>query len=228
MSLLPFETVIHNPKDKTIKYTVIWLHGLGANGHDFVPVVPKLGLSDEIGIRFIFPHAPSIAVTVNGGYVMPAWYDILEMSLDRKVDITQIKVSSERINDLIDEQIRLGIPSENIIIAGFSQGGAVAYHNALTNSRPLAGLLALSTYLATEDEINKIDINQSLPVKIDHGDYDDIVPSVLAVRANEKLTTLGLSPEFKRYGMGHQVCMEQIGDIGRWINAIFTKNQNLA
>lgn len=158
---------------------------------------------------------------------MPAWYDILEMSLDRKVDITQIKASSERINDLIDEQIRLGIPSENIIIAGFSQGGAVAYHNALTNSRPLAGLLALSTYLATEDEINKIDINQSLPVKIDHGDYDDIVPSVLAVRANEKLTTLGLSPEFKRYGMGHQVCMEQIGDIGRWINAIFTKNQNL-
>lgn len=227
MSLLPFETVIHNPKDKPIKYAVIWLHGLGANGHDFVPVMPKLGLSDEIGIRFIFPHAPSIAVTVNGGYVMPAWYDILEMSLDRKVDITQIKVSSERINDLIDEQIRLGIPSENIIIVGFSQGGAVAYHNALTNSRPLAGLLALSTYLATEDEINKIDINQSLPVKIDHGDYDDIVPSVLAVRANEKLTTLGLSPEFKRYGMGHQVCIEQIGDIGRWINAIFTKNQNL-
>lgn len=227
MSLLPFETVIHNHKDKPIKYAVIWLHGLGANGHDFVPVVPNLGLSDEIGIRFIFPHAPSIAVTVNGGYVMPAWYDILEMSLDRKVDITQIKASSERINDLIDEQIRLGIPSENIIIAGFSQGGAVAYHNALTNSRPLAGLLALSTYLATEDEINKIDINQSLPVKIDHGDYDDIVPSVLAVRANEKLTTLGLSPEFKRYGMGHQVCMEQIGDIGRWINAIFTKNQNL-
>lgn len=224
MSLLPFETVIHNSKDKPIKYAVIWLHGLGANGHDFVPVVPKLGLSDEIGIRFIFPHAPSIAVTVNGGYVMPAWYDILEMSLDRKVDITQIKASSERINDLIDEQIRLGIPSENIIIAGFSQGGAVAYHNALTNSRPLAGLLALSTYLATEDEINKIDINQSLPVKIDHGDYDDIVPSVLAVRANEKLTTLGLSPEFKRYGMSHQVCMEQIGDIGRWINAIFTKN----
>lgn len=224
MSLLPFETVIHNTKDKPIKYAVIWLHGLGANGHDFVPVVPKLGLSDEIGIRFIFPHAPSIAVTVNGGYVMPAWYDILEMSLDRKVDIAQIKASSERINDLIDEQIRLGIPSENIIIAGFSQGGAVAYHNALTNSRPLAGLLALSTYLATEDEINKININQSLPVKIDHGDYDDIVPSVLAVRANEKLTTLGLSPEFKRYGMGHQVCMEQIGDIGRWINAIFNKN----
>ncbi|STZ55517.1 Carboxylesterase 2 [Moraxella lacunata] len=224
VSLLPFETVIHNPKDKPIEHAVIWLHGLGANGHDFVPVVPELRLSDELGVRFIFPHAPSIPVTVNGGYVMPAWYDILEMSLDRKVDTAQIKASSERINDLIDEQVHLGIPSQNIIIAGFSQGGAVAYHNALTNSRPLAGLLALSTYLATEQEIGELGTNASLPVKIDHGDYDDVVPSVLGVKAIEKLTTLGLSPEFKRYGMAHQVCMEQIKDIGKWMNKVFDKS----
>lgn len=222
--LLPFETIIHNPKDKPIEHAVIWLHGLGANGHDFVPVVPELGLSLDVGVRFIFPHAPSIAVTINGGYVMPAWYDILEMSLDRKVDVAQIKASSDRINDLIDEQVRLGIPSQNILIAGFSQGGAVAYYNVLTNSRPLAGLLALSTYMATEDDIRHEAINQNLAVKVDHGEYDDVVPPILGVKAVETLKNLGLSPEFKRYGMAHQVCIEQIRDIGRWMNEVFAKS----
>lgn len=220
-SLLPFETVIHNPKDKSIQHAVIWLHGLGANGHDFVPVVPELGLSSDYGVRFIFPHAPSIAVTINGGYVMPAWYDILDRSLDRRIDVNQIQASSDRINDLIDEQVRLGIPSQNIIVAGFSQGGAVAYHNVLTNSRPLAGLLALSTYIATEQDISEVDIDRALPIKVDHGDYDDVVPPALGVRAVQKLNSLGLSPEFKRYGMAHQVCMEQIKDIGRWMNEVF-------
>lgn len=223
MSLLPFETVIHNPKNKPIEYAVIWLHGLGANGHDFVPIVPELGLSDELAVRFIFPHAPSIPVTVNGGYVMPAWYDILEMNLDRKVDIAQIKASSERINDLIDEQLTSGVPYENIIIAGFSQGGAVAYHNALTNHRPLAGLLALSTYIATESEIEQNLSNTNLTVHIQHGDYDDVVPPVLGVRARDKLISLGLSPEYRTYGMAHQVCMAQVKDIGQWINDVFGK-----
>lgn len=223
-SLLPFETVIHNPKNKPITHAIIWLHGLGANGHDFVPIVPELGLSDELAVRFIFPHAPSIAVTINGGYVMPAWYDILEMNLDRKVDIDQICTSSERINDLIDDQIAQGVPSQNIIIAGFSQGGAVAYHNALTNTRPLAGLLALSTYLATAQEITQIPTNHAISININHGNFDDVVPSILGMQAKEKLISLGLTPEFHTYDMAHQVCIQQIKDIGGWINNLFGKN----
>lgn len=155
---------------------------------------------------------------------MPAWYDILEMNLDRKVDINQIHASSERINDLIDDQIAQGIPSQNIIIAGFSQGGAVAYHNALTNTRPLAGLLALSTYLATAQEITQIHTNHAISININHGNFDDVVPPILGMQAKERLISLGLTPEFHTYDMAHQVCIQQIKDIGGWINNLFGKN----
>ncbi|UNU73488.1 alpha/beta hydrolase [Moraxella nasovis] len=218
--LLDCVVVEHSPNSQTIDKAVIWLHGLGASGHDFEPIVPELGLG-ELAVRFIFPHAPKIPVTVNGGYIMPAWYDILEMTLDRKVDVAQIIQSSDYINDLIDEQIKQGVPSENIIIAGFSQGGAVAYHNVLTNSRSLAGLLALSTYFATAEQVQSIPTNHAVRVRIDHGDYDNVVPAVLGVQAKEKLTNLGLSPSFTTYPMAHQVCMQQIKDIGRWIVDVY-------
>lgn len=213
--------VEHNPSNKPIQHAVIWLHGLGASGHDFEPVVPELGLNPDIGVSFIFPHAPKIPVTVNGGYVMPAWYDILEMTLDRKVDTEQIIQSANLINKLIDEQIAQGVPSQNIIIAGFSQGGAVAYHTVLTNEHKLGGLLALSTYFATANLVERVSVNYDIAVKIDHGDFDDVVPPVLGVQATQKLNNLGLSPVFSTYPMAHQVCLSQIKSIGAWLNQLF-------
>lgn len=212
--------VEHNPSNKTIDKSVIWLHGLGASGHDFEPVVPELGLDSQLAVRFVFPHAPNIPVTINGGMVMPAWYDILEMSLDRKVDVAQIEKSAEAIKALIQREIERGVNPENIVIAGFSQGGAVAYQVALTYPQRLAGLLALSTYLAVEDSAKYTAINKDLPIKIDHGSQDPVVPVVLGQRANDSLTKLGYKVDFNTYPMAHQVCLPQIKAIGEWLNKI--------
>ena len=212
--------VEHNPSNKSIDKSVIWLHGLGASGHDFEPVVPELGLDPQLAVRFVFPHAPRIPVTVNGGMVMPAWYDILEMSLDRKVDVVQIEKSAAAIRDLIQREIEQGVKPENIVIAGFSQGGAVAYQTALTYPQRLAGLLTLSTYLAVEDTSNYTAINKDLPIKIDHGTQDPVVPIVLGQRANETLTNQGYQVEFNTYPMAHQVCLPQIKAIGQWLNKV--------
>lgn len=220
MSKLTSVVVEHNPSAQPITHSVIWLHGLGASGHDFEPIVPNLGLATDAAVRFIFPHAPKIPVTINNGYVMPAWYDILEMSLNRKVDVAQIMSSSAMIDELIDDEIAKGIDSQNIIIAGFSQGGAVAYHNVLTNSRKLGGLLALSTYFATADQIKSVAVNDDIAVKIDHGDFDDVVPAALGVQAAESLKKLGLNPIYTTYPMAHQVCLPQITSIGDWLNAL--------
>lgn len=218
--LLPCVVVEHNPADAPIRHSVIWLHGLGASGHDFEPVVPELDLG-ELAVRFVFPHAPQIPVTVNGGYVMPAWYDIIEMSLERKVDAEQIESSARAIDVLIEQEIQKGVPSQNIIIAGFSQGGAVAYHHAFTTPHQIAGLLALSTYFATKDDIKNTGVNGNIQVKIDHGDYDDIVPKVLGVNAKADVENLGLAPTFSSYPMAHQVCLSQIKAIGAWIKQVF-------
>ena len=193
--------------------SVIWLHGLGADGHDFAPIVPELNLPTELGIRFIFPHAPAIPVTVNNGYVMPAWFDILEMDIDRKVDSAQLLVSAAAINRLVDRELERGITSRRIILAGFSQGGAVAYQVSLSHSRPLGGLIAMSTYFATSDTIVLSDANRTLPIAIQHGSYDPVVPPALGIRAAEFLKDRGYSVAFRTYPMDHSVCPQQIGDI---------------
>lgn len=213
-------TVEHNPQNQPIERAVIWLHGLGASGHDFEPVVPQLGLREDVGVRFVFPHAPKRPVTVNGGYVMPAWYDILEMSLERRVDVAQIEQSAAQINDLIKREMERGVPADKIVIAGFSQGGAVAYHVALSHDKKLAGLLALSTYLATNDHIKYSEANQSLPVKIDHGTHDPVVPAILGEQAYKTLESKGYEVEYRTYPMAHQVCMPQIVSIGEWLNGV--------
>lgn len=210
----------HNPSNKQIDRAVIWLHGLGASGHDFEPVVPQLGLSNDMAVRFIFPHAPNIPVTINGGMVMPAWYDILEMSLERKVDIAQIEQSAQKIHDLITREIEHGVAPENIVIAGFSQGGAVAYHVALGYPKPLAGLMALSTYLATNDDLEYSTANQNIPVLIEHGTHDPVVPVVLGQQAQQLLSAKGYNVEYNTYPMAHQVCMPQIQNIGKWLNKV--------
>lgn len=216
------DTVIveHNPNDKVINRAVIWLHGLGASGHDFEPVVPQLGLANDMAVRFIFPHAPERPVTINGGMVMPAWYDILEMSIERKVDIGQIETSSQQISDLISREVERGIQPEHIVIAGFSQGGAIAYHLALSYPERLAGLMALSTYFATNDAISYSEANKDMPILIEHGTHDPVVPIVLGKQAQQLLLTKGYLVEYHTYPMAHQVCMPQIINIGKWLNQV--------
>lgn len=200
--------------------SVIWLHGLGADGNDFAPIVPQLNLPEDLGIRFIFPHAPSIPVTVNNGYVMPAWYDILEMTIDRKVDSEQLLRSAESIDLFIEDQMSKGIASERIILAGFSQGGAVAYQTALSSSVQLAGLLAMSTYFATSDSINLSEANKNIPVEIHHGSFDPVVPENLGKKAKQFLGDNGYEVNYITYPMEHNVCPQQINDISAWISSI--------
>lgn len=196
---------------------VIWLHGLGADGHDFEPIVPELRLPGNAAIRFIFPHAPAIPVTINAGYVMPAWYDIKAMDLDRSVDEPQLRASAKAIRDFVDREIERGIDSRRVIVAGFSQGGAVAYEMALSYPKPLGGLLCLSTYFATADSIELADANRSLPIRIYHGTADPIVPELLGRRSNERLQALGYDTQYRTYPMEHSVCLEEIADIAAFL-----------
>jgi phospholipase/carboxylesterase len=215
------KTIVIEPS-QTAKAAVIWLHGLGASGNDFVPVVPELQLADEMAVRFIFPEALSIPVTINGGFVMPAWYDILAMDVKREVDETQLRASAQQITKIIDQQIESGIASDKIVVAGFSQGGAVAYEAALTYPKPLAGLLALSTYFATEDSIQLNSVNRTIPIRIMHGDFDPMVMPVLGLSAKQKLTELGYDVTYSSYPMEHNVSLEEIADISQWLQQILT------
>lgn len=198
---------------------MIILHGLGADGRDFEPVAQMMPRPDYAQVRFIMPHAPQLAVTVNGGMVMPAWYDILEMSLDRRVDEEQLRRSAQRIQGIIREQIATGIDSRRILLAGFSQGGAVAYEAALSLDQPLGGLLAMSTYLATADSVSLAEANRGLPIEIHHGNMDPVVPEALGRAAHERLETLGYAPNYRQYPMAHAVCPQQIADIGEWMTS---------
>ncbi|MDR5867426.1 alpha/beta hydrolase [Halomonas koreensis] len=213
----PDELIIEPGDGRPADACVFILHGLGADGHDFEPLVPALGLPDSLAVRFILPHAPRLPVTINGGMVMPAWYDIKEMSLDRRVDEAQLKASAERIQGLVREQIELGIPAERIILAGFSQGGAVAYEAALTFPHRLGGLLAMSTYLATADSLEPAEANRDLPVEIHHGHLDPVVPEALGQAARGRLEALGYPVRYRQYPMAHAVCPQQVADIGRWL-----------
>jgi phospholipase/carboxylesterase len=200
--------------------TVILLHGLGANGNDFVPMVPELQLPATVPVRFIFPNAPAIPVTINGGYVMPAWYDISEINIDRKIDATQLIASAEQVRELIDREIDRGIPSQRIVLAGFSQGGAVAYQAALTYLQPLAGLLCMSTYFATRQTITPNSANRRLPILICHGTADPMVPERLGRDARQALTAMGYAVEYRSYPMDHAVCAQETADISRWLQRV--------
>ncbi|AEY00914.1 carboxylesterase [Oceanimonas sp. GK1] len=196
---------------------VIWLHGLGADGHDFAPIVPELHLPAGAAVRFVFPHAPAIPVTINGGMAMPAWYDILAMDIDRKVDETQLRRSAAAVIELVEQQIAAGIDSRRIVLAGFSQGGAVAYEAALSVDKPLGGLIAMSTYFATADSITASEANRDLPILVLHGTQDPVVSEQLGLRACRALEQLGHVPEYHRYPMAHAVCAEEIADISRFL-----------
>jgi phospholipase/carboxylesterase len=206
--------------DLRARSTVILLHGLGADGNDFVPMVPQLQLPAEMAVRFLFPNAPSIPITINGGYVMPAWYDITEINIDRKIDAAQLIASAESIRQLVDREIDRGIPSERIVLAGFSQGGAVAYQTALTYMQPLAGLLCMSSYFATRETITPNSANRNLPVFICHGTMDPMVPERMGREAQLELTARGYEVEYKTYPMEHAVCAQEIKDISLWLQRV--------
>jgi phospholipase/carboxylesterase len=217
MSLL---SCIQKEPETPADAAVIWLHGLGADGSDFVPIVPELRLPASMAVRFVFPNAPSIPITINGGYVMPAWYDITALDVERKVDVEQLVASAERVRRLIDRETERGIPSERIVLAGFSQGGAVAYQTALTHMYPLAGLLCLSTYFATADTITPNIANRKIPIRICHGTHDPMVAVQLGRAACQRLTDMGYAVDYSEYPMEHAVCPDEIADIGRWLQDV--------
>lgn len=202
------------------QFSVILMHGLGADGSDFEAVVPAFGLSGGPGVRFVFPHAPAIPVTCNGGYVMTAWYDILSLdSNSRSVDAAGILHTRQAIRRLIERENRRGVPCARIFLAGFSQGGAMAYTTALTHPEPLAGLVALSTDLPSpqliEDEAT--DANRPLPIFAAHGSEDDVVSPELGRLARDFLVRHGYAVEWHEYAMPHSICIEEVEDVGRWL-----------
>lgn len=207
-------------------YSIIWLHGLGADGYDFSPIVSELRLPSQPGIRFIFPHAPMRPVTCNGGMVMRAWYDIVTLSRDaRQIDRDGLLASSEAVRGLIAHENRRGVATGNIILAGFSQGGAVAYQTALTHPEPLAGVIALSTYLPDPALLAASPLADgiaSMPMFCAHGRHDPVVDIALGCLARDTVRTLGLSPEWHEYPIEHSVCLEEIADISHWIQARLT------
>ncbi|MEX1228370.1 MAG: dienelactone hydrolase family protein [Marinobacter sp.] len=214
MSYLKSVEVETNPSPDA---SVIWLHGLGASGHDFEPVVPELGLPKDAAIRFIFPHAPNLPVTINGGMQMPAWYDIKAMDINRTVDVEQLKASADAIARLIEREVERGVKTERIIIAGFSQGGAVAYELGLSYPEKLAGIFGLSTYFATADTVKPSDANKNIPIRIYHGTRDPMVAESLGRMSVERMTEMGYQVEYKTYPMDHSVCLEEIRDVGQFI-----------
>ena len=204
------------------RYAVIWLHGLGADGADFPPIVPELGLAAQPGVRFIFPHAPHIPVTCNGGYVMRAWYDIISLAPDsRQVDENGIVASRATVRDLIARENRRGIPCARIFLAGFSQGGAIALTTALTHDEPLAGVIALSTYLPAPALVTRelSAANRDLPVFAAHGSHDDVVAPTLGRQARDFLVAHGYAVDWHEYPMPHSVCLEEIAALGAWLRA---------
>ena len=200
---------------------VIWLHGLGADGHDFAPIVPQLGLPPGHGVRFVFPHAPRIPVTLNGGFVMPAWYDI--KSLDRAGhDEAGIRRSAAEIAKLVARENARGIPPSRIGLAGFSQGGAIALFTGLRHPQRLAGIMALSTFLVAPEAIaaELAPANRDVPIFQAHGTLDPMVPNALGTFTREWLTQRGWTVESHDYPMAHQVCLEEIQAVGAWLRGV--------
>ncbi|MDA3920367.1 MAG: alpha/beta hydrolase fold domain-containing protein [Salinisphaera sp.] len=202
---------------------VIWLHGLGADGNDFRPIVSELGLAADHGVRFVFPNAPVRAVTVNNGMRMPAWYDIKGSAIADKQDRDGIEASAGQIGELIARERANGIDAARIVLAGFSQGGAVALHTGLRHRERLAGIMALSTYLPLADRLpmESTDANLDTSIFMAHGTDDPVVPISLGTTSRDMLASAGYHVDWHEYPMQHQVCMPEIGDIARWLATRF-------
>lgn len=213
--------LVSNAHDSQVKVnaSVIWLHGLGADGHDFEPIVQKLNLPN---VRFILPHAPEMAVTRNSGYIMPAWYDLYGQTGNSKEDESGIKNSQHYVNSLIQKELDRGITAERIVIAGFSQGGAIALHTALRHPKKLAGVLALSTYLPIKAKLTTEanPANANTPIFMAHGVFDDIIPIEMCKISLQTLQSHHYSVSWHEYNMAHSVCMEEISDIRDFLKRV--------
>lgn len=208
----------------THKYSVIWLHGLGADGHDFENIVPELHLIDSSSIKFIFPHAPVQKITINGGAQMRAWYDILRLdNLEREVDVAGIEQSAQQINQLIQKEIDSGINAKNILLVGFSQGGVLALHTGLRFPQQLAGIISLSAYLPTLESLKtqRAEANNHTPIFMGHGIIDSIVAIETGKAAFDGLKALGYDVRWHDYLMEHSLCVEEIEHIATFINTVF-------
>jgi phospholipase/carboxylesterase len=217
----PLELIRGDSPD--VRASVIWLHGLGADGYDFAPVVDMLNLAQ---VRFILPHAPSMAVTRNNGYVMPAWYDLYAPSESQKEDMAGITRSEGYLNSLIDNEIKRGIASDKIVLAGFSQGGAIALHTATRYPKKLAGVLALSTYLPLKSTLAKQAhaANLVTPIFMAHGRTDDIIRLDRALASRLCLEETGFAVQWHEYAMAHSVCAEEINDIRLFLTELFQQD----
>ena len=207
--------------------TVIWLHGLGADGNDFAPIVPELRLASAPAVRFVFPHAPMMPVTINNGHVMRAWYDVSFGDLEgktRQADEKGVRASQAAIEQLIAREVSRGIAAEKIVVAGFSQGGAIALQTGLRHADKLAGIMALSTYLPLVQTLatEAAPANRSIPVFYAHGTHDAVIPMAMAKASREALLAAGYKIDWHEYPMQHSVCVEEIGDIGRWLSRVLT------
>jgi phospholipase/carboxylesterase len=216
--LLPAIEIETKPKPS---HAVIWLHGLGADGNDFVPVVKQMKLP-RLGIRFVFPHAPMRPVTINGGFVMRAWYDIAYQELAFKEDERGLRDSQKLIEDIIARENARGIPSNRIVLAGFSQGGVMTLQVGLRQPKRLAGLMALSAYLPMSPmiEIERNAASASVPIFMGHGIADNIVPLALGTMSRDTLSKLGYEVEWHQYPMPHSVCAEELADISAWLKRV--------
>lgn len=200
---------------------VIWLHGLGADGHDFEPIVPELDLPATLPVRFVFPHAPMQPVTLNGGMIMRAWYDILDLD-GAGEDESGIRASQARVEALVAREKTRGIVPERLVLAGFSQGGAVAIQAGVRHPERLAGLLALSTYLPLADLLTAeaTAANRKTPVFMAHGRWDPLIPLPRAARSRDLLVAAGYGVEWHEYPMEHAVCLEEVRDVGAWLRRV--------
>ena len=203
-------------------HCVLWLHGLGADGHDFAPIVPELRLPASLSVRFIFPHAAIQPVTINGGMAMRAWYDILTPSLIKQEDAVGIRASEGAIHALIARENARGIPSEKIVLAGFSQGCAMTLHTGLRSPAKLAGLMGLSGYLPLIDmaDNERHAANAQTPIFLAHGTHDPVVALERAEASRAKLTALGYPVQWHTYPMQHSVCAQEINDISRFLQSV--------
>ena len=201
---------------------IIWLHGLGADGNDFVPFVQELNLSGLPGIRFVFPHANTMPVTINGGYTMRAWYDIIHTDLGRQEDEKGLRASQLQVEALIEREKSRGIPASRIILGGFSQGCAMTLQTGLRYKEKLGGLLCLSGYVPLADKVaaERSAANQDTPIFLVHGRLDPVIPLARATASRDLLQSLGYNVEWHDYYMQHSVCPEEVSDISGWLNKI--------
>ncbi|WP_017443852.1 alpha/beta hydrolase [Gayadomonas joobiniege] len=217
----PLEYIDVNPAGD-VKKLVVWMHGLGDSGHGFAPIVPQLKLSSTLGVRFVFPHAPQRAVTINNGLSMPAWYDIKNIDFASRVDMAGVSESASSLIQLIETQLaEYQLTYQDLVIAGFSQGGVMTYHLAHLIQEPCAGLLALSCYSATPEPVKPLNKNVlNTPVMAMHGRADNVVPFELGKAAAEKMQSAGFTVTWHDYAMQHNVCPQQIEQISTWLTEL--------